>query len=108
MLWFRFREAVSVPRARSCKMRTERLIVALGIGAALLVTAVPLRGQEQPGTANRPTASRPWPPKTLSDGQPDVEGIWAATMAGSTSLTNPISGGEDFDRRVKGTEIRRP
>jgi hypothetical protein len=89
-------------------MRTEHLVVALGIGAALLVTAVPLAGQEEPAAANRPTASRPWPPQRLSDGQPDVQGIWAATMAGSTSLTNPISGGEDFDRRVKGTEIRRP
>jgi hypothetical protein len=89
-------------------MRTEHLVVALGIGAALLVTAVPLAGQEERAAANRPTASRPWPPPRLSDGQPDVQGIWAATMAGSTSLTNPISGGEDFDRRVKGTEIRRP
>jgi hypothetical protein len=73
-----------------------------------LVTAVPLAGQDERAAANRPTASRPWPPQRLSDGQPDVQGIWAATMAGSTSLTNPISGGEDFDRRVKGTEIRRP
>jgi len=89
-------------------MRTEHLVVALGIGAALLVTAVPLTGQEERAAANPPTASRPWPPQRLSDGQPDVQGIWAATMAGSTSLTNPISGGEDFDRRVKGTEIRRP
>ena len=89
-------------------MSTKHLVVALGIGAALLVTAVPLAGQDERAAANRPTASRPWPPQRLSDGQPDVQGIWAATMAGSTSLTNPISGGEDFDRRVKGTEIRRP
>jgi hypothetical protein len=89
-------------------MRTEHLIVVLAIGVALLVTTVPLPGQEARDAANRPTASRPWPPQRLPDGQPDVQGIWAATMAGSTSLTNPISGGEDFDRRVKGTEIRRP
>jgi hypothetical protein len=58
---------------------------------------------------SNPTAPpRPWPPQKLSDGQPDVQGIWAATMAGSTSLTNPISGGEDFDQRVSGKEIKRP
>ena len=70
-------------------MRTEHLIVVLGIGAALLVTTVPLRGQEARGAANRPTASRPWQPERLPDGQPDVQGIWAATMAGSTSMLKP-------------------
>ncbi len=89
-------------------MRTKNLIVAFGIGAALLLTTVPLRGQGQGGAANRPAASKPWPPQKLSDGQPDVQGIWAAANGGSTSLTNPISGGEDFDRRVSGENIRRP
>ncbi len=89
-------------------MRTKNLIIAFGIGAALLLTTVPLRGQGQGGAANRPAASKPWPPQKLSDGQPDVQGIWAAVNAGSTSLTNPISGGEDFDRRVSGENIRRP
>jgi hypothetical protein len=28
-----------------------------------------------------------------------VQGVWAAVNAGSTSLTNPISGDEDFDPR---------
>src|SRR5882672_4909595 len=88
-------------------MRTRHLIVALGIGGAVLATTVPLAGQDG-GAANRPTASRPWPPQRLSDGQPDVQGIWAATMAGSTSLTNPISGGEDLERQISNTEIKRP
>jgi hypothetical protein len=89
-------------------MRTNNLIIAFGIGAALLLATVPLRGQGQGGAANRPAASKPWPPQKLSDGQPDVQGIWAAVNGGSTSLTNPISGGEDFDRRVSGENIRRP
>ena len=89
-------------------MRTNNLIVAFGIGAALLLTTVPLRGQGEGGAANRPASSKPWPPQKLSDGQPDVQGIWAAVNAGSTSLTNPISGGEDFDRRVSGADIKRP
>jgi hypothetical protein len=89
-------------------MSTKNLIIAFGIGAALLLATVPLRGQGQGGAANRPAASKPWPPQKLSDGQPDVQGIWAAVNGGSTSLTNPISGGEDFDRRVSGENIRRP
>jgi hypothetical protein len=89
-------------------MKTQNLIIAFGIGAAVLLATVPLRGQGQGGAANRPAASKPWPPQKLSDGQPDVQGVWAAVNAGSTSLTNPISGGEDFDRRVSGENIRRP
>jgi hypothetical protein len=88
-------------------MTKNTLIIAFGIGAALAIAAVPVRGQAQGGAANR-AASKPWPPQKLSDGQPDVQGIWAAVNAGSTSLTNPISGGEDFDRRVSGSDIKRP
>jgi hypothetical protein len=88
-------------------MNTKNLIIAFGIGIALSFTMVPLQGQGQAGAA-RPAAPKPWPPQKLSDGQPDVQGIWAAVNGGSTSLTNPISGGEDFDRRVTGENIRRP
>ena len=89
-------------------MNTKNLIIAVGIGIALSLTTVALQAQGQGGAANRPAASKPWPPQKLSDGQPDVQGIWAAVNGGSTSLTNPISGGEDFDRRVTGENIRRP
>jgi len=89
-------------------MRATHLIVAIGIGAALLSATATVRGQEERGAANRAASSRPWPPQRLADGQPDVQGVWAAVNAGSTSLTNPISGGEDFDRRVTGENIRRP
>ena len=89
-------------------MSTKNLIIAFGIGIALSLTTVALQAQGQGGAANRPAASKPWPPQKLSDGQPDVQGIWAAVNGGSTSLTNPISGGEDFDRRVTGENIRRP
>ena len=86
-------------------MRTEHLIVALGIGAALMSTAVSTGAQGERATAN---PGKAWPPQRLADGQPDVQGIWAAANGGSTSLTNPISGGEDFDQRVTGTTVRRP
>jgi hypothetical protein len=84
------------------------LMIAFGIVTALLLATAPLRAQGQGGAANRPATSKPWPPQRLSDGQPDVQGIWAAVNGGSTSLTNPISGGEDFDRRITGENIRRP
>jgi len=67
-------------------MSTRNLIAAFGIGAALLLAIVPLQGRGQGGAPNR-SASKPWPPQKLPDGQPDVQGIWAAVNAGSTSLT---------------------
>jgi hypothetical protein len=85
-------------------MRTAPLIVAAGLGVALLSTAASAGAQE----ARAAGPARPWPPQRLADGQPNVEGIWAAANGGSVSLTNPISGGEDLDRRVTGVEPRRP
>jgi hypothetical protein len=89
-------------------MRTKRMIVTVGIGAVLLSTAVPVVGQGGGGTADRAAVSRPWPPARPADGQPDVQGIWAAVAGGSTSLTNPISGGADFERRITGVVPRVP
>jgi hypothetical protein len=89
-------------------MSTERLIVTLGIGAALLSAAVPVAGQG-PEDAGKPAAvSKPFAPARLADGQPDFQGIWATVNGGSTSLTNPVSGGQDFERRVTQVDIRVP
>jgi hypothetical protein len=41
-------------------MRTERLIVSFGIGAALLSTMVPVVGQGREGAAKPAVASKPW------------------------------------------------
>ena len=89
-------------------MRTERLIVSFGIGAALFLTTVPVVGQGREGAAKPAAASSPWAPQRLADGQPDVQGIWASQNAGSTSLTNPISGEADFERQVTGKVPRNP
>src|SRR4026207_2399128 len=89
-------------------MNAKHLIIAFGIGIVLSLASADVHGQGEGGAPNRPTAPRPWPPEKLSDGQPDVQGIWAAVNGGSTSLTHPISGGEDFDRRLTGENIRRP
>jgi hypothetical protein len=88
-------------------MRTVRLTVAFAIGAAVLSTTVTVLGQ-QGGGAPAAAASRPWPPERLPDGQPDVQGLWSAVNAGSTSLTNPVSGGADFERRVTGVDVKVP
>src|SRR5258705_13632431 len=72
-------------------MRTEQLIVALGIGAVLLSTAASVGAQGQRGAG----PARPWPPQRLSDGQPDVQGIWAAANGGlaSPAKSNSRGGG---------------
>ena len=85
-------------------MRAGRMIVAL----VFLSAAVPTLGQEAGGAANRPKPA-PWPPARLADGQPDVQGVWAAQAGGSVSLSNPISGGMDLQRRLTpGKELRLP
>jgi hypothetical protein len=89
-------------------MRIERMIVAFGISASLLALAVPVVGQGGGGAGNRAVGSTPWPPDRLPDGQPDVQGIWSAANGGSTSLTNPIDGQADFDRRVTGADPHAP
>jgi hypothetical protein len=89
-------------------MKTERLIVAFGIGAALLSATVSVVGQERKEAGTPAVAARPWPPARLADGQPDVQGLWSAVTAGSLSLTNPISVGVDFDQRVTGKDLRLP
>ena len=89
-------------------MRTDRLIVAFGIGVALLWATVSVAGQERKEAGTPAVAARPWPPARLADGQPDVQGLWSAINAGSLSLTNPISVGVDFDQRVTGKDLRLP
>jgi hypothetical protein len=86
-------------------MRTARVIVAFGIGAALLSRALPVVGQGSGGAAT--VVSRPWPAH-LADGQPDVQGIWSAVNGGSLSLTNPINPQAEFDRQAGGAEVRLP
>jgi hypothetical protein len=89
-------------------MSTGRIVVTLGMSGILLSMAVPAIGQAGQGAADRPVASRPWPPARLADGQPDVHGVWAAQAGGSVSLSNPISGGMDLQRRLAGKDIRLP
>ena len=49
-----------------------------------------------------------WSPSRLTDGQPDVQGIWGAQLGGVFSLTNPMTGGQEFEQRLNGTVVRNP
>jgi hypothetical protein len=77
--------------------------------AVLVVLTRSLFGQELPPAPRAQTPAAPvWQPARLSDGQPDVEGVWGAVLAGAFSLTNPMTGGDDFAQRLGGPPIRRP
>ena len=78
------------------------------IGAALVLLAVPLFGQEQRTPRALSPSTSAWQPVRLSDGQPDVQGVWGAVLGGVFSLTNPMTGGDDFAQRLGGPPIRRP
>jgi hypothetical protein len=59
--------------------------------ALLLGAAFGLAGlAEQP--VKTVAAAKPWKPKLLSDGQPDVQGTWTAVYYGMGCLTNPTNG----------------
>ena len=89
-------------------MKAARFLIILGMSVVLLWTTAPVLGQEGGGPSNKPPAPKPWPPARLPDGQPDVQGIYAAMAGGSVSLSNPISGGADLQRRITGKDIRVP
>jgi hypothetical protein len=73
-------------------MRSTCAIAFLGV-ALLLSTTAPVHAQARDETTKKP----PRPLGRTPDGQPDVQGIWGATRAGSVSLTNPISAAQDFE-----------
>jgi hypothetical protein len=68
-------------------MRTTAVLVAAAM-AALAWMTVPVRGQE----GGRAAFER------LPDGQPNVQGMWAAVNGSTVSLTNPISQQADFEK----------
>jgi hypothetical protein len=75
-------------------MRTKCTIALLGV-AALALTSAPMHGQAREEAAKKP----PPPIGRTPDGQPNVQGVWGATMAGSVSLTNPVSADQDFQKQ---------
>ena len=69
---------------------------------------VPVFGQEQQTPRAQSPSGSAWQPTRLSDGQPDVQGTWGAVLGGVFSLTNPMTGGDDFAQRLGGPPVRNP
>ena len=82
-------------------MSTRHAMIALGISAAAILSLTISVSSQGPGAApNQTVAAKPWPPERLPDGQPDVQGAWNAVINGTVSLTEPITGGADFNRLI--------
>jgi hypothetical protein len=75
-------------------------------GAILLVACATgsLRGQEAERPAGRAATAPSNTLERLPDGQPNVQGLWAAVSGSTLSLTNPIDPQADFERQ----NVRRP
>ncbi len=74
-----------------------KLLMGMALGAAICVPASAQSAQpkSQTGTqagAKADAPAKPWKPKLLSDGQPDIEGTWTTTYYGMGCLTNPTNG----------------
>jgi len=76
--------------------RQIRRVKIISIGIALsAAVAVPSFAQSNGGKSSEvkaaPSATL-WKPKLLSDGQPDIEGVWSNVYYGMGCLTNPSNG----------------
>ncbi len=50
------------------------------------------QAKSQATAASVVAATKPWKPKLLSDGQPDIQGTWTTVYYGMGCLTNPTNG----------------
>jgi hypothetical protein len=81
----------------------------IAVGVLLLGTTALAQPQGQQGNARaQPAQTTPWKPAHLLDGQPDVQGMWSSVLGGTVSLTNPVTGGADFDQRITGKFSKNP
>jgi hypothetical protein len=74
------------------KVKANRFMSRPLIGLAM---AWALCGTGLAQTAGEPSSSSPakaWEPKRLSDGQPDIQGVWTTVFYGMGCLTNPTNG----------------
>jgi hypothetical protein len=67
--------------------QVRKLSIGLALGAAICLPAF-----AQTAGAKAGPPAKPWKPKLLSDGQPDVQGIWTNVYYGMGCLTNPTNG----------------
>jgi hypothetical protein len=77
------------------KLSMSMALVAAGCIPAFAQTAAQLQTQTptaKPAAVKSNAPAKPWKPKLLSDGQPDVQGTWTTTYYGMGCLTNPTNG----------------
>jgi hypothetical protein len=75
----------------------KRLSIGIALGTAICTlgfaqTAPPETTPPQADRTKSDAPAKPWTPKLLSDGQPDVQGVWTAVYYGMGCLTNPTNG----------------
>ena len=78
-------------------MRKTPVLVAAAMAALAWMTG-PVLGQEGARAGNQ-TVKPSTTFERLADGQPNVQGMWAAVNGSTVSLTNPISQQADFERQ---------
>jgi hypothetical protein len=72
--------------------RTRRFTAAFALAAAACATNLAQTSTPQAVAIKKGAPAKPWAPKILSDGQPDVQGTWTAVYYGMGCLTNPTNG----------------
>jgi len=84
-------------------MRARDATIALGIGAAVILSlSITLSGQVPGAAPNQTVPAWLWPPDRLPDGQPDVQGLWNAVINGTVTRPWTLRVAE---RRVPEEEI---
>jgi hypothetical protein len=79
---------VSLKRpTRICRLTITLTLAAAASANSLAQSTVPARV-----ATGVNVSAKSWLPKTLSDGQPDVQGTWTAVYYGMGCLTNPTNG----------------
>jgi len=82
-------------KSHAMKLSMSMALVAAGCIPAFAQTAAQLQTQTptaKPAAVKSNAPAKPWKPKLLSDGQPDVQGTWTTTYYGMGCLTNPTNG----------------
>jgi hypothetical protein len=75
------------------KVKKKQIDVAMRmLIASLLLSATGSCGFAQSEAGQTLPRARAWEPKKLSDGQPDIQGVWTAVYYGMGCLTNPTNG----------------
>jgi len=72
--------------------QTTRLSIGIILGVAICTHGFAQTASPNLPAANANVPPKPWKPKLLSDGQPDVQGTWTTVYYGMGCLTNPTNG----------------